>query len=469
MVTRTEHDSLGPVQVPAEAYYGAQTQRAIENFPVSGIRFPRPFIGALGMIKHACAEVNVESGLLDEKLGTAIGEAAREVAEGKWDAEFPLDVFQTGSGTSTNMNANEVIANLCNERLGGQRGSKKPVSPNDHVNKGQSSNDVIPTAAHLSALLSLHRHLFGALETLQKSLQKKATEFDGIVKLGRTHLMDAVPVRLGQEFAGYARQVEKSLRDVRAASETLHELAIGGTAVGTGMNTTPDFGARVAKKLSEYTKIPVVEAKNHFEAQGGRDDLVWVSGALKRTACALRKIANDVRWMGSGPLGALGELRLPDLQPGSSIMPGKVNPVLSEVLVQVAAQVVGNDVAVAIGGQSGAFELNVMIPVMVHNVLQSSEILANGARLFATKCVDGLEANVERCRELAEKSLMLVTGLNPYIGYDRAAKVAQEAYQRGISAKQVALEQKLITEEQAREIFDLAKMTVPGAKGAGGG
>ncbi len=468
MEMRTEQDSLGAVQVPASAWWGAQTQRAVENFPVSGLRFPRVFVSALGMIKHACAEVNVELGLLDAKLGRAIAEAAREVAEGKWDAEFPLDVFQTGSGTSMNMNANEVISNLCNERLGGRRGEKKPVDPNDHVNRGQSSNDVIPTAAHLSVLLFFQRHLFPSLEGLRVSLERKATEFAGIVKLGRTHLMDATPVRLGQEFGGYARQMEKSLRDVRAASDALLELAIGGTATGTGINTPADFGARVAAKLAQFSKIPVVEAKNHFEAQGARDDLVLASGALRRTACALKKIANDVRWMGSGPLGGMGEILIPDLQPGSSIMPGKVNPVMSEVATQVAAQVVGNDVAVAFAGGDGAFELNVFIPVMVHNVLQSALLLDSACRLFSEKCVDGIQANEARCRDLAEKSLMLVTALNPIIGYDQAAKVAKEAYRRGVSVKQVALEQKLITADQAAALFDLSKMTLPGATGAGG-
>ncbi len=466
---REEKDSMGPVKVPADALWGAQTQRAIDNFPVSGIRFPRYFIEALGRVKRACALVNKDLGKLDEKLARTIADASQEVVDGKHDAQFPLDVFQTGSGTSTNMNANEVISNLAIERLGGQRGSKKPVHPNDHVNKGQSSNDVIPTVAHLSALLSLHRQLYPALDKLATSLEKKAKEFDGIVKNGRTHLMDAVPVRLGQEFGGYARQVRKGKEAIQAASDGVHELALGGTATGTGMNAHPEFARRVISVLTKETGLPLSEAKDHFEAQGGRDDLAVLSGSLKALACALIKIANDVRWMGSGPLGGLGEITLPDLQPGSSIMPGKVNPVLCEVLTQVAAQVIGNDLAVTIGAQGGQFELNVMIPVMAHNVLSSTALLANACTLFADRCIDGLQANPERCEELALKSLSLVTALNPIIGYDKAAALAKEAYKKRVSVKQLALDQKLITEEQARKAFDLRRMTEPGEIEGGGG
>lgn len=469
METRTETDSMGPVQVPADAYYGAQTQRAVENFPVSGFRFPRVFIEAIGRIKRACARVNLELGTLEPRLAEAIVQAASDVVDGKRDSDFVLDVFQTGSGTSTNMNANEVIANLANERLGAPRGSKKPVHPNDHVNQGQSSNDVIPTAAHLSSLLALTRDLVPALESLRASLARKAEEFDGVVKLGRTHLMDAVPVRLGQEFGGYARQVEKGIAQIRRASEGLHELALGGTAVGTGLNAPPGFGRRVAAILAQETGLPLREASNHFEAQGARDDLVMVSGALKGLACSLIKIANDIRWMGSGPLGGLGEILIPDLQPGSSIMPGKVNPVMCEVVTQVGAQVIGNDAAIAVAGLGGNFELNVMMPVMIHNLLQSISLLSNASRLFAARCVDGLRANAERCEELAQKSLSLVTVLNPVIGYDRAASLAKEACQRKIGVKQLALEQKLIRPEQAAELFQLRRMTEPGAGGAGGG
>ncbi len=465
---REEKDSMGPVRVPAEALWGAQTQRAIENFPVSGIRFPRSFIEALGRVKRACALVNLDLGKLDAKIARTIADVSQEVVEGKHDAQFPLDVFQTGSGTSTNMNANEVISNLAIERLGGQRGSKKPVHPNDHVNKGQSSNDVIPTVAHLSALLALHRQLYPALDKLAGSLQKKAGQFDGIVKNGRTHLMDAVPVRLGQEFGGYARQVRKGKEAIQAASDGVHELALGGTATGTGMNAHPEFARRVIAVLTKETGLPLSEARDHFEAQGGRDDLAVLSGSLKALACALIKIANDVRWMGSGPLGGLGEIALPDLQPGSSIMPGKVNPVLCEVLTQVSAQVIGNDLAVTIGAQGGQFELNVNIPVMAHNVLSSIGLLANACTLFAERCVDGIQANPERCEELALKSLSLVTALNPLIGYDKAAALAKEAFQRRVSVKQLALEQKLITEEQARQAFDLRRMTEPGEVEGGG-
>ncbi|MEK7865813.1 MAG: class II fumarate hydratase [Planctomycetota bacterium] len=466
--TRVEKDSMGPVEVPADALWGAQTQRAIDNFPVSGIRFPRYFIEALGRVKRACALVNKDLGKLDEKLARAIADASQEVVEGKHDAQFPLDIFQTGSGTSTNMNANEVISNLAIERLGGERGSKKPVHPNDHVNKGQSSNDVIPTVAHLSALLSLHRQLYPALDKLATSLEKKAKEFDGIVKNGRTHLMDAVPVRLGQEFGGYARQVRKGKEAIQAASDGVHELALGGTATGTGMNAHPEFARRVISLLTKETGLPLAEAKDHFEAQGGRDDLAVLSGSLKALACGLIKIANDVRWMGSGPLGGFGEIMLPDLQPGSSIMPGKVNPVLCEVMTQVSAQVIGNDMAVTIGAQGGNFELNVMIPVMAHNVLSSTALLANACTLFAGRCIDGLQANPERCEELALKSLSLVTALNPIIGYDKAAALAKEAFKKRVSVKQLALDQKLITEEQAKKAFDLRRMTEPGEVEGGG-
>lgn len=459
MKTRIETDSMGPVQVPEDAYWGAQTQRAIENFPISGRRFPRFFIEAIGLFKRGAAEFNVESRRLDERVGGAIVAAAAEVSEGRWDAHFPVDVFQTGSGTSFNMNANEVIANVANEKLGARRGSKSPVHPNDHVNMGQSSNDIFPSAAHLAALLAIRRQLDPALAKLHASLDRKAKQFDDVVKLGRTHLMDALPVRLGQEFGGYAAQIAKAARGIRRDAESLHEVALGGTAVGTGMNAFPGYARSVCTKVAAWTSIPIREAENHFEAQGARDDLVTVSGGLKRLACALMKIANDIRWMGSGPAGGLAEIILPDLQPGSSIMPGKVNPVLCEVVTQVAAQAIGNDVTVAIGGQGGQFELNVMIPVMAINVLDSIALLANASAVFADKCVDGIRANEERCRELAEQSNMLVTALAPIIGYDRAAALAKEAMRQRRSVRQLALEQGAVTEEQAREIFDLRRMT----------
>jgi fumarate hydratase class II len=464
MKTRTETDSMGPVLVPEDALWGAQTQRAIENFPISGERFPRVFIEAIGLFKRGAAEFNRESGRLDEKIGGAIAAAATEVIEGRWDAHFPVDVFQTGSGTSFNMNANEVIANVAIEKLGGRRGSKTPVHPNDHVNLGQSSNDIFPSAAHLAALLALKRQLHPALDKLRLSLDRKAKEFDGVVKLGRTHLMDALPVRLGQEFGGYAAQIAKAAREIGRDAECLREMALGGTAVGTGMNAFPGYAESVCAKIAAWTGIPIREAEDHFEAQGARDDLVTASGGLKRLACALMKIANDIRWMGSGPAGGLGEILIPDLQPGSSIMPGKVNPVLCEVVTQVAAQAIGNDAAVAIGGQGGHFELNVMIPVMAVNVLESIRLLSNASSVFAEKCVDGIQANEKRCRELAEQSNMLVTALAPLLGYDRAAALAKEALQQRRSVRQLALEQGAITEEQARRVFDLRAMTGGGER-----
>jgi fumarate hydratase class II len=462
---RVEKDSMGDVRVPKDAYYGAQTQRAVENFPVSGHRFPRAFIAAMAHLKSACAEVNLalKPARMTPELCRKIQDACAKVAAGGLDAEFPIDVFQTGSGTSTNMNANEVIANLCNE----QRGVYKPVHPNDHVNMGQSSNDIIPTAAHLAALLAIDQDLKPALSFLAASLEKKAKEFDPIVKLGRTHLMDAVPVRMGQEFGGYAMQVRKGWEQIERASVGLEELAIGGTATGTGINSHPEFAKRVCALLAAKLGLPLREARNHFEAQGGRDDMAMVSGSLKGLACSLTKIANDIRWMGSGPFGGLGELQIPDLQPGSSIMPGKVNPVMSEMLTQIAAQVIGNDAAITIGAQGGNFELNVMIPVMIANLLTSIAILANGTRLFAARCVDGLKANAEKCAELLEKSPISATALNPVIGYDRAAKLIKEALAKKASVKQLAIEQGLITKEQADKIFDFRKMTEPGETGGG--
>jgi len=467
---RTERDTLGEVRVPKDAAYGAQTQRAVENFPVSGRRMPRAFIAALALVKSACAEANLalRPRQMTPEACALIQEACAKIAAGELDSDFPVDVFQTGSGTSTNMNANEVIANLGNEKAGGQRGVYQPLHPNDHVNMGQSSNDIIPTAAHLAALLAIHRDLNPALDQLAASLERKAAEFDGIVKLGRTHLMDAVPVRLGQEFGGYAMQVRKGREQIGRAALGLQELAIGGTATGTGLNAHPQFATRVCALLSKKLGIPFREARNHFEAQGGRDDMAMVSGALKGLACSLTKIANDLRWMGSGPYGGLAELRIPDLQPGSSIMPGKVNPVMAEMLVQVAAQVIGNDAAITIGAQGGAFELNVMIPVLTANLLESIAILANGSRLFAERCVDGLQADAARCAELLEKSPISATVLNPILGYERTAALIKDALAKKASVKQLAIEQGLITKEQAEGLFDFSKMTEPGtASGLG--
>lgn len=459
---RIETDSMGEMKVPASAYYGAQTARAIENFPISGIRFPRQFIRAMGMIKFAAAEVNMELGLLTKKVGRAITKAAKEVIEGRLDDHFVLDIFQTGSGTSTNMNTNEVIANRANEILGGKIGDRKPVHPNDHVNMGQSSNDVIPTAIHVSALELIEKELLPALKRLQAALAKKAREFDRIVKIGRTHLQDATPIRLGQEFSGYASQIEHGIRRIENVKKHLSELAIGGTAVGTGINSHPEFGRRMAKKLSQMTGISFKEAENHFEAQAAKDAVVEASGALKTVAVSLMKIANDIRWLGSGPRCGIGEIMLPPVQPGSSIMPGKVNPVIAESVCQVAAQVIGNDVAITVGGQSGNFELNVMMPLMAHNLLQSIVLLTNVSNVFTDKCIVGIKADRKRCEDMIEQSLAMCTVLAPIIGYDAAAKLAKEAYETGKTVRQVTLEKKVLPEDELNRVLDPWSMTVPG-------
>ncbi|MEE9218199.1 MAG: class II fumarate hydratase [Acidobacteriota bacterium] len=457
---RVETDSLGKVEVPAQAYWGAQTQRAVENFPISGIRMPRRLIRALGMIKRAAAEFNRERGQLDAKIADAIVEAAGEVAGGKLDEQFPLDIFQTGSGTSTNMNANEVIANRAAEILGLERGAKK-IHPNDHVNKGQSSNDVIPTAIHIAALEGLERDLLPALRKLAGALERKAAQFDDIVKVGRTHLMDAVPVRLGQEFGGYASQVAQGVKRIEDCRTRLSELALGGTAVGTGLNAPPGLAESVIASVSKQTGLQFCQAGNLFEALAAKDAVVEASGALKTVACSLSKVANDIRWLGSGPRCGIGELLLPELQPGSSIMPGKINPVMPEMMRMVAAQVIGNDAAVTVGGLSGDFELNVMMPVMAHNILQSIDILANGAEAFRTRCVEGLEANRERCEEIIERSLMMVTSLAPKIGYDVASKLAQEAHRSGRTIRELALDKKLLPEAELNKLLDPRGMTGP--------
>jgi len=465
---RIETDSLGKVEVPAHAYWGAQTQRAVENFPISGIRMPRRLIRALGLVKKAAAEFNRERGSLDAKIADAIIRAAQEVVEGRLDDHFPLDIFQTGSGTSTNMNANEVIANRAAELLGFERGAKK-VHPNDHVNKGQSSNDVIPSVIHIAALEGIERDLLPALRRLAQALERKAREFDAIVKIGRTHLMDAVPVRLGQEFGGYAAQVSLGIRRVEACRERLADLALGGTAVGTGLNAPPGMPEAVIRKVAQETGLPFRQAGNLFEALGAKDAVVEASGALKTVACSLFKIGNDIRWLGSGPRCGIGELVIPDLQPGSSIMPGKVNPVMPEMLRMVAAQVIGNDAAVAVGGLAGDFELNVMMPVMAHNLLQSIDILAHAAAAFSERCVEGLQADHRRCEEMIERSLMMVTALAPKIGYDAAAKLAQEAHRSGRMVRELALERKLLPESELSQILDPRGMTEPGGTSAGGG
>ncbi|HEU4343302.1 MAG TPA: class II fumarate hydratase [Candidatus Binatia bacterium] len=458
---RVERDSMGEVKVPKSAYYGAQTQRAVENFPISGIGFPSRFIRALAIIKHAAASINDELGLLDPKIADVVRRAATEVMEGKLDKEFVVDIFQTGSGTSTNMNANEVIANRALELLGKQRGSKE-IHPNDHVNMSQSSNDVIPTAIHISALEAIQRDLLPALETLRQALMQKAKEFDRIVKIGRTHLADATPIRLGQEFSGYARQIELSIERIQTSSKGLEELALGGTAVGTGINTHPEFPSRAIKKISQMTELPFREAANHFEAQAAKDAVVHVSGALKTLAVSLTKIANDLRWLSSGPRCGIGEIGLPDTQPGSSIMPGKVNPVMCESVLQVAAHVIGCDATIAVCGQSGNFELNVMMPIMALRFLEAIEFSANVAKAFTEKCVAGIEANRERCQELVEKSLAMVTALAPVIGYDVAAKIAKEAFTTGKTVREVCKEQRVLPEDKLDRILDPWGMTEPG-------
>jgi fumarate hydratase class II len=436
---------MGEMHIPAHMLYGAQTERARQNFPISKLRFDRRFIRALGAIKLVAARVNRELELLDGERADAISQAAREVMEGELDEHFVLDIFQTGSGTSTNMNANEVIANRAIQLMGGEVGSRDPVHPNDHVNIGQSSNDAIPTAVHVSALVAIEQELIPALQHLQAALEAKADAFDDVMKAGRTHLMDATPVRLGQEFSGYASQVEHGIERLRRLRDSLGELAIGGTAVGTGINTHPEFAGRMAAGLSELFDLPFREADNHFEAQGGRDAVVEASGMLKTIACSLMKIANDVRWLGSGPRTGLGELNLPAVQPGSSIMPGKVNPVMAESVRQVAAQVIGNDAAITIGGQGGDFELNVMIPVMIHNLLESVGILSNVSREFADRCVSGLTANRERCRRNAESTAALATALAPAIGYDKAAEVAKRSLADEMTLREVVLDEGLLS------------------------
>ena len=467
--TRIEKDSMGEMAVPKDALYGASTQRAVLNFPVSGYRFNRPFIRALGLIKWGAAQANHDLGLLDAHRSALIVQAAEEVIEGKLDQHFPLDIFQTGSGTSTNTNANEVIANRCAQLAGKPIGSRDPVHPNDHVNMGQSSNDVIPSAIHLSAAEQLQDCLLPALEKLRSALSGKAKEFHHIIKIGRTHLMDATPVRLGQEFAGYAQQVAYGKTRAEKAIQVLRELALGGTAVGTGLNRHPDFPAKVMRHLHQRTGIEFFEARDHFEAQGGKDAVVEASGQLKTIATSLFKIANDIRWLGSGPRCGIGEIRLPATQPGSSIMPGKVNPVLCESMMMVCAQVFGNDAVVTWAGANGNFELNVMMPVMAHNILESIRLLGNMADAFTEKCVVGIEANAERCRELVELSMAMVTSLAPKIGYDRAAEIAKESARTGKTVREICREKKLLGENELEGTLDPVAMTQPGGTGSGGG
>jgi fumarate hydratase class II len=471
--TRVERDTMGEVRVPARARWGAQTQRAVDNFPVSGLRVDRALIAALGRIKGAAALANRDLGVLDAPVAEAIAAAAAEVVAGDWDDQFPLDVFQTGSGTSSNMNANEVIANLATERLAGEAGGAggaglagggTPVHPNDHVNASQSSNDVFPSAIHVAAVEQCDQALLPALDYLCRALRAKADETAEVVKSGRTHLMDATPVTLGQELGGYSTQVEQSAVRIRASLARVGDLPLGGTAVGTGINCPPGFAAAVIAQLVADLDLPLSEAPDHFAVHGARDALVELSGQLRALAVALIKIGNDIRWMASGPRTGLAEIRLPDLQPGSSIMPGKVNPVLVEALTQVCAQVIGNDAAVAFAGSQGNFELNVYLPVMARNLLESIRLLANVTRLFAERCVAGIEADVERCRAYAESSPSLGTSLNPYIGYEAAAEVVKESVRTGRSVREIVRDRGLLTDEQLDAALDVLGMTRGGIR-----
>jgi fumarate hydratase, class II len=458
--TRTERDSMGEMQVPVDAYYGASTQRAVLNFPISDLRFPRQFIQALGQIKQSAAVVNGGMGHIDAQIAEAIQRAAQEVIDGKLDAHFVLDIFQTGSGTSMNMNANEVIANRASELLGGSRGSRK-VHPNDHVNFGQSSNDVIPTTIHLAALIGIEHQLIPALEKMKAALEAKAEEFMPIVKTGRTHLQDATPIRLGQEFLGHAGQIERGIARMRHAAQELSEVALGGTAVGTGVNTHPEFSAQVCARLSQLNGLNIHETSNHFQAQSTLDNIVEASGSLNTLAVSMMKIANDVRWLGSGPRAGIGEIELPEVQPGSSIMPGKVNPVIAESVTMVSAQVMGNHTTITVAGQAGNFEINVMMPVAAYNLLQSINLLATSANNFTEQCIKGIKATT-RGPEMVERGLAICTSLAPVIGYDAAAKIAKEAAKTGKTIREVAREKTDLSEADLDRILDPASMTKPG-------
>ena len=453
---RIEHDSLGEVKVPKDALYAAQTQRAVDNFPISPLCFPRQFIRAIGLIKGAAAAVNLDLGQIDAEMAAAIRSASAEVAHGAHDADFPLDIFQTGSGTSTNMNANEVIATLASRILGCS------IHPNDHVNMGQSSNDVIPSAIHVSAYLAVVEDLLPALQQLQETLDAKAADVDDIVTTGRTHLMDAMPIRLSQELGGWSNQIDKGQRRLRDALARLAELAQGGTAVGTGINAHPEFGERIAAKLTEMTAQPFRTSENYFESLSSQDAAVELSGQLKTIATSLMKMANDLRWMNSGPIAGIGEIELPALQPGSSIMPGKINPVIPEAVAMVAAQVTGNDVTITIGGQSGSFQLNVMLPVIAYNLLQSISILAGASCLLADRAIAGFAVNAERIGRLVDRNPILVTALNPVIGYELGAQIAKTAYAQGRTLKEVALEMTDLSAHELDELLDPRKLTEGG-------
>ena len=453
---RIERDSMGEVRVPADALYKAQTQRAVDNFPISGLRVPRTFIQALGLIKASAASVNRHLGLMDARMSKAISEAAEEVADGSHDIHFPVDIFQTGSGTSTNMNANEVIATLASAKLG------SPVHPNDHVNMGQSSNDVIPTAIHVSAYMETAGTTLPGLEELRSALVEKAESVDDVVKTGRTHLMDALPIRLSQELQGWAGQIVQGQQRVRAALGRVSPLALGGTAIGTGVNAHPEFGPRVAKHLSGQTGLPFISSRNYFVSLSSQDAAVELSGQFKTVAVSLMKIANDLRWMNSGPIAGISDIKLPTLQPGSSIMPGKINPVIPEAVAMVCAQVIGNDATITVAGQSGNFQLNVMLPVVAHNLLESARLLGNAAGVLAERAIDGFEANASRSRELAERNPILVTALNPVIGYEKGAAIAKKAYAEGRRVRDVAAELTGMDTEDLNRLLDPAAMTEGG-------
>ena len=453
---RIERDSMGEVRVPAKALYGAQTQRAVENFPISGLRFPRPFLRAMGMIKGAAASANQDLKLMEPDMAAAIQQASKEVEDGTHDAEFPLDIFQTGSGTSTNMNANEVIAHLASSKLG------RKVHPNDHVNMSQSSNDVVPTAIHVSASLEVSGHLIPALKHLQKAIDRRAQELDHVVKTGRTHLMDALPIRMSQELGGWSSQLQQCIERLESTLPRLGELALGGTAVGTGVNAHPEFGARVGARLASLTGLPFQASRNFFRSLSSQDTAVELSGQLKTVAVALMKIANDLRWMNSGPQAGLADIALPDLQPGSSIMPGKVNPVIPEAVAMVCAQVIGNDVTITVGGQSGNFQLNVMLPVIAYNLLESITLLARASSVLADKAIEGFTANESHCAEMVGRNPILVTALNSVIGYDMGAKIAKKAYAEGRRVKEVAAEMTQLKPEELDRLLDPRKMTEGG-------
>ena len=472
MKTRTERDSMGEMQVPADAYYGASTARAVENFPISNLRFSRAFLRALALIKIVAAQVNADLGYLAVEQEKLIAQAGSEMMDGKLDDHFAVDIFQTGSGTSTNMNTNEVIASRANEIATGSRGGKSPVHPNDHVNMQQSSNDVIPSAIHISAAVSIRQHLIPALEKLHLNLAAKAQEFHGVIKIGRTHLQDATPVRVGQVLGGYGHQAWLCIERARRATAALHELPLGGTAVGTGINSHPDFAKKVILQIALQTGIPFVEAQNHFEAQSAKDGVVEASGLLKTIAVSLSKIANDIRLLCSGPRCGLGELNIPATQPGSSIMPGKVNPVMSEMVLQVAAQVIGNDATITwAAGMGSTFELNVMMPVMAYNLLQSIELLGSAANVFADRCIAGLTANVQHCQTMVEQSLAMVTSLAPTIGYDAAADLAKKSLATGKTIRELATQSKILDQPLLNRLLDPMRMTSPQTDvvGSGGG